>query len=107
MVEKSTGRKEEVVTREYTINLHKRLHGWYASASKVLYLHCKLLFITCFVYHLSHFATPSLMLHLSLHTNHFMGSVLKNNFTFTSTSILDLSYTIDLCMLFICFDSDE
>ncbi|CAA6672334.1 unnamed protein product [Spirodela intermedia] len=22
------GRKEEVVTREYTINLHKRLHGW-------------------------------------------------------------------------------
>ncbi|KAE9464475.1 hypothetical protein C3L33_03584, partial [Rhododendron williamsianum] len=21
-------RKEEVVTREYTINLHKRLHGW-------------------------------------------------------------------------------
>ncbi|KAK3018441.1 hypothetical protein RJ639_004258 [Escallonia herrerae] len=28
MVEKSTGRKEEVVTREYTINLHKRLHGW-------------------------------------------------------------------------------
>jgi large subunit ribosomal protein L31e len=29
MVEKtSAGRKEEVVTREYTINLHKRLHGW-------------------------------------------------------------------------------
>ncbi|KAG8367275.1 hypothetical protein BUALT_Bualt16G0055500 [Buddleja alternifolia] len=31
MVEKKTssgGRKEEVVTREYTINLHKRLHGW-------------------------------------------------------------------------------
>ena len=27
MVEKGTGRKEEVVTREYTINLHKRLHG--------------------------------------------------------------------------------
>ncbi|XP_028806478.1 60S ribosomal protein L31 [Neltuma alba] len=27
MVEKTTGRKEEVVTREYTINLHKRLHG--------------------------------------------------------------------------------
>jgi hypothetical protein len=24
-----SGRKEEVVTREYTINLHKRLHGWY------------------------------------------------------------------------------
>ena len=22
-------RKDEVVTREYTINLHKRLHGWY------------------------------------------------------------------------------
>ncbi|KAG8094435.1 hypothetical protein GUJ93_ZPchr0012g21740 [Zizania palustris] len=21
-------RKDEVVTREYTINLHKRLHGW-------------------------------------------------------------------------------
>ena len=29
MVEKTKGRKEEVVTREYTINLHKRLHGWY------------------------------------------------------------------------------
>ena len=28
MVE-NKGRKEEVVTREYTINLHKRLHGWY------------------------------------------------------------------------------
>ncbi|KAG1364238.1 60S ribosomal protein L31 [Cocos nucifera] len=28
MVEKaSKGRKEEVVTREYTINLHKRVHG--------------------------------------------------------------------------------
>ncbi|XP_035540988.1 60S ribosomal protein L31-like isoform X4 [Juglans regia] len=28
MVDKSSkGRKEEVVTREYTINLHKRLHG--------------------------------------------------------------------------------
>ncbi|KAK3439035.1 hypothetical protein EUGRSUZ_C03690 [Eucalyptus grandis] len=27
MVEKSSGRKEEVVTREYTINLHKRLHS--------------------------------------------------------------------------------
>jgi large subunit ribosomal protein L31e len=25
-------RKEEVVTREYTINLHKRLHGWYLSS---------------------------------------------------------------------------
>ncbi|KAK3001949.1 hypothetical protein RJ639_020243 [Escallonia herrerae] len=25
----SKGRKEEVVTREYTINLHKRLHGWW------------------------------------------------------------------------------
>ena len=23
-------RKDEVVTREYTINLHKRLHGWYS-----------------------------------------------------------------------------
>lgn len=29
MVDKTKGRKEEVVTREYTINLHKRLHGWY------------------------------------------------------------------------------
>ncbi|RDX96966.1 60S ribosomal protein L31 [Mucuna pruriens] len=28
MVEKAKGRKEEVVTRDYTINLHKRLHGW-------------------------------------------------------------------------------
>ncbi|XP_039014697.1 60S ribosomal protein L31-like [Hibiscus syriacus] len=27
MVEKTRGRKEEVVTREYTINLHKRLHS--------------------------------------------------------------------------------
>ncbi|KAG5559246.1 hypothetical protein RHGRI_008966 [Rhododendron griersonianum] len=27
MVDKTKGRKEEVVTREYTINLHKRLHG--------------------------------------------------------------------------------
>ncbi|KAG6589975.1 60S ribosomal protein L31, partial [Cucurbita argyrosperma subsp. sororia] len=27
MVEKTKGRKEEVVSREYTINLHKRLHG--------------------------------------------------------------------------------
>jgi large subunit ribosomal protein L31e len=34
MVEKtSRGRKEEVVTREYTINLHKRLHGWYIGSS--------------------------------------------------------------------------
>lgn len=30
MVEKAKGRKVEVVTREYTINLHKRLHGWYS-----------------------------------------------------------------------------
>ncbi|KAF3787251.1 60S ribosomal protein L31 [Nymphaea thermarum] len=30
MVEKGgKGRREEVVTREYTINLHKRLHGWF------------------------------------------------------------------------------
>jgi large subunit ribosomal protein L31e len=32
MSEKKRGagtRKDEVVTREYTINLHKRLHGWY------------------------------------------------------------------------------
>ncbi|KAL0464406.1 UNVERIFIED_CONTAM: 60S ribosomal protein L31 [Sesamum latifolium] len=36
MVEKgSKVRKEEVVTREYTINLHKRLHGCGASASSV------------------------------------------------------------------------
>ncbi|KOM37184.1 hypothetical protein LR48_Vigan03g056500 [Vigna angularis] len=27
MVEKAKGRKEEVVTREYTINLHKHLNG--------------------------------------------------------------------------------
>ncbi|KAL3532573.1 hypothetical protein ACH5RR_006094 [Cinchona calisaya] len=27
MVERTKGRKEEVVTREYNINLHKRLHG--------------------------------------------------------------------------------
>ncbi|RZR70839.1 hypothetical protein BHM03_00001851, partial [Ensete ventricosum] len=34
MVEKGNkGRKEEVVTREYTINLHKRLHGWCFSLS--------------------------------------------------------------------------
>ena len=36
MVEKGNkGRKEEVVTREYTINLHKRLHGWCFSLSPV------------------------------------------------------------------------
>ncbi|KAI5397332.1 60S ribosomal protein L31, variant 3 [Lathyrus oleraceus] len=35
MVEKgASGRKEEVVTREYTINLHKRLHGWFFDVSK-------------------------------------------------------------------------
>ena len=28
MVEKGKTRREEVVTREYTINLHKRLHGY-------------------------------------------------------------------------------
>ncbi|CAM6129710.1 unnamed protein product [Calypogeia fissa] len=27
MVEKGKSRKDEVVTREYTVNLHKRLHG--------------------------------------------------------------------------------
>uniref|UniRef100_M8BBX3 60S ribosomal protein L31 n=1 Tax=Aegilops tauschii TaxID=37682 RepID=M8BBX3_AEGTA len=34
MADKKGGapRKEEVVTREYTVNLHKRLHGWYASS---------------------------------------------------------------------------
>ncbi|CAD6246055.1 unnamed protein product [Miscanthus lutarioriparius] len=34
MAERKGGaaRKEEVVTREYTINLHKRLHGWYLSS---------------------------------------------------------------------------
>jgi large subunit ribosomal protein L31e len=26
-------RKDEVVTREYTVNLHKRLHGWYRPPS--------------------------------------------------------------------------
>ncbi|KAH7570673.1 hypothetical protein JRO89_XS05G0153800 [Xanthoceras sorbifolium] len=35
MVEKgSKGRKEEVVTREYTINLHKRLHGCYLNVAQ-------------------------------------------------------------------------
>jgi hypothetical protein len=29
MVDKGKSRKDEVVTREYTIHLHKRLHGWY------------------------------------------------------------------------------
>jgi hypothetical protein len=29
-------RKEEVVTREYTINLHKRLHGWYLTSPPAL-----------------------------------------------------------------------
>ncbi|RYR74341.1 hypothetical protein Ahy_A02g009017 [Arachis hypogaea] len=33
MVEKAKGRKEEVVTREYTINLHKRLHSWFSFPS--------------------------------------------------------------------------
>jgi large subunit ribosomal protein L31e len=34
MADKKGGapRKEEVVTREYTVNLHKRLHGWYATS---------------------------------------------------------------------------
>ncbi|KAG5382552.1 hypothetical protein IGI04_034022 [Brassica rapa subsp. trilocularis] len=27
-MEKGKGRKEEIVTREYTINLHRRLHSW-------------------------------------------------------------------------------
>ncbi|GJN22043.1 hypothetical protein PR202_gb09572 [Eleusine coracana subsp. coracana] len=31
-------RKDEVVTREYTINLHKRLHGWYRLPSPLLLL---------------------------------------------------------------------
>ncbi|RWW43820.1 hypothetical protein BHE74_00050477, partial [Ensete ventricosum] len=40
MVEKGNkGRKEEVVTREYTINLHKRLHGWCFSLSLSLSFH--------------------------------------------------------------------
>jgi len=30
-------RKDEVVTREYTINLHKRLHGWYCPQSSLLF----------------------------------------------------------------------
>jgi len=30
MVDKGKSRKDEVVTREYTIHLHKRLHGWWA-----------------------------------------------------------------------------
>ncbi|MQM21211.1 hypothetical protein Taro_054246 [Colocasia esculenta] len=39
MVEKGgKGRKEEVVTREYTVNLHKRLHGWYIASSSHFYL---------------------------------------------------------------------
>jgi hypothetical protein len=29
-------RKDEVVTREYTINLHKRLHGWYSRSRRHL-----------------------------------------------------------------------
>jgi hypothetical protein len=29
MVDKGKSRKDEVVTREYTIHLHKRLHSWY------------------------------------------------------------------------------
>ncbi|CAL9748094.1 unnamed protein product [Musa acuminata subsp. burmannicoides] len=54
MVEKGNkGRKEEVVTREYTINLHKRLHGWCLSLSPVsLYFLGSLLLpaVTCFLY---------------------------------------------------------
>ena len=38
MVEKGKSRKDEIVTREYTINLHKRLHSWYASPSFLLLL---------------------------------------------------------------------
>ncbi|KAF4371415.1 hypothetical protein F8388_001943 [Cannabis sativa] len=40
MVEKTKGRKEEVVSREYTINLHKRLHGWWVSIAFVNYVCC-------------------------------------------------------------------
>ncbi|KAF3638505.1 60S ribosomal protein L31 [Capsicum annuum] len=36
MSEKRKGRKEEVVTREYTINLHKRLHGCFVDVSLVV-----------------------------------------------------------------------
>ncbi|XBI79587.1 hypothetical protein VPH35_089002 [Triticum aestivum] len=36
-------RKEEVITREYTVNLHKRLHGWYASSQPCYFFsrHCR------------------------------------------------------------------
>jgi large subunit ribosomal protein L31e len=39
MADKKGGapRKEEVVTREYTVNLHKRLHGWYATSRPTLF----------------------------------------------------------------------
>ncbi|XBI33778.1 hypothetical protein VPH35_119692 [Triticum aestivum] len=33
-------RKEEVITREYTVNLHKRLHGWYASSQPCYFFSC-------------------------------------------------------------------
>ncbi|KAK4258224.1 hypothetical protein QN277_007696 [Acacia crassicarpa] len=36
MVEKANGRKEEVVTREYTINLHKCLHGCILEPQKLI-----------------------------------------------------------------------
>ncbi|CAL9110776.1 unnamed protein product [Musa textilis] len=53
MVEKGNkGRKEEVVTREYTINLHKRLHRWCSSLSRFtfFFLGSLLLPATCFLY---------------------------------------------------------
>lgn len=49
MVEKTKGRKEEVVTREYTINLHKRLHGWYVHVFCLSHLVFFFSF-ECFVY---------------------------------------------------------
>jgi hypothetical protein len=41
----SGARKDEVVTREYTINLHKRLHGWHGTFTLPLY-HCTAFIVT-------------------------------------------------------------
>ncbi|KAG8367290.1 hypothetical protein BUALT_Bualt16G0057000 [Buddleja alternifolia] len=52
MVEKKTssgGRKEEVVTREYTINLHKRLHGWHDCIFRLLSDLCSEIIVFTFV----------------------------------------------------------
>ncbi|KAK8963625.1 60S ribosomal protein L31 [Platanthera guangdongensis] len=52
MVEKGgKGRKEDVVTQEYTINLHKRLHGWYS-------IYLLMPYVSPFIFCLARFLDP-------------------------------------------------